>query len=79
MVLDYCTVTADNPRSDLVFVHEFGHTFGFLADEYIGNVAYNDMYPAGIEPLEPNITRQLDRAQLKWSKLLSPGVNLPTP
>ena len=79
MVLDYCTTTADNERSEMVFVHEFGHTFGFLADEYIGNVAYNDMYPAGIEPLEPNITRQLDRDKLKWKDLLSPDVPLPTP
>lgn len=79
MVLDYCTTTADNERSEMVFVHEFGHTFGFLADEYIGNVAYNDMYPAGIEPLEPNITRQTARDQIKWKDLLSPNVPLPTP
>ncbi len=79
MVLDYCTTTADNERSEMVFVHEFGHTFGFLADEYIGNVAYNDMYPAGIEPLEPNITRETDRDKIKWKDLLSPNVPLPTP
>ena len=79
MVLDYCTVTADNSRSDLVFVHEFGHTFGFLADEYIGNVSYNDMYPAGIEPLEPNITRETNRERLKWKELLTADAPLPTP
>ena len=79
MVLDYCTVTADNARSNIVFVHEFGHTFGYLADEYIGNVSYNDMYPAGIEPLEPNITRETNRERLKWNALLSPDVPVPTP
>ncbi|MDX1928411.1 MAG: M64 family metallopeptidase [Pirellulaceae bacterium] len=79
MVLDYCTVTADNPQSNLVFIHEFGHTFGYLADEYIGNVAYNDMYPAGIEPLEPNITRETNRERLKWKELLSRDVPIPTP
>jgi len=30
----YCTFTADNPSSDYVFLHEFGHTFAGLADEY---------------------------------------------
>ena len=79
MVLDYCTVTADNPQTNLVFIHEFGHTFAYLADEYIGNVAYNDMYPAGIEPLEPNITRETNREKLKWKDLLSRDVPLPTP
>jgi IgA Peptidase M64/Peptidase M64 N-terminus len=79
MVLDYCAVTADNVSSKLVFIHEFGHTFGYLADEYIGNVSYNDMYPAGIEPLEPNITRETDRGRLKWKDLLSPDVPIPTP
>lgn len=79
MVLDYCTVTADNAHSNVVFVHEFGHTFGYLADEYIGSVSYNDMYPAGIEPLEPNITRETNRERLKWGALLTPEVPVPTP
>jgi hypothetical protein len=79
MVLDYCTVTSDNSSSNLVFVHEFGHTFGFLADEYIGNVAYNDMYPAGIEPLEPNITREINRERMKWKELLTADTPIPTP
>ena len=78
MYLDYCTTTADNARSEMVFAHEFGHTFGYLADEYIGNVAYNDLYPAGIEPLEPNITREVDRDKIKWKDLLSPDVPMPT-
>ena len=78
MYLDYCTTTADNPRSEMVFAHEFGHTFGYLADEYIGNVAYNDIYPSGIEPMEPNITRETDRTKIKWKDLLTPNVPMPT-
>jgi hypothetical protein len=42
-------------------------------------VAYNDMYPEGVEPVEPNITRELDPAKLKWRSHLTPGVALPTP
>ena len=53
--------------------------FAFLADEYAGGVAYNDMYPANVEPLDPNITEMLDTNNIKWKALLTPGVPLPTP
>jgi hypothetical protein len=77
---DYCMTTVDNERSAAVFVHEFGHSFGGLADEYYtSDVAYNEFYPAGVEPLEPNITALLDPAHLKWARRVSPGVALPTP
>jgi hypothetical protein len=76
---DSCVTTTDHPLSPLVFVHEFGHAFAYLADEYTGDVAYNDMYPDGVEPVEPNITRELDPAKLKWRSLLTPGIALPTP
>jgi hypothetical protein len=76
---DYCITTADNARSPKVFIHEFGHLFAGLADEYYtSDVAYNDFYPKGVEPLEPNITALLDPAHLKWQDLVSPGVGIPT-
>jgi hypothetical protein len=50
-----------------------------LADEYVGSVAYNDMYPEGVEPLEVNITRLLDPKEIKWKQFLTPGVAIPTP
>ncbi len=76
--LDYCVCSTDSPQSPMVFVHELGHGLAYLADEYVGNVSYNDMYPEGIEPVEPNITRQLDPNQIKWKSLLSKDVALPT-
>ncbi len=76
--LDYCVSSTDSPRSQMVFVHELGHGLAYLADEYVGNVSYNDMYPEGIEPVEPNITRQLDPKQIKWKSFLSKDVALPT-
>lgn len=77
---DYCITTADNERSRMVFLHEFGHEFAGLADEYyLSDVAYNDFYSKGVEPLEPNVTAWLDPAHVKWRDLLSPGVPLPTP
>jgi hypothetical protein len=79
IAFDYCVTTVDNARSPEVFLHELGHSFGGLADEYyVSEVAYNDFYPKGVEPLEPNITALLDPANVKWKGLLSPGVGVPT-
>lgn len=76
---DYCVTTVDNEASKAVFVHEFGHSFAGLADEYYASdVSYNDFYPKGVEPLEPNITALLDPRKVKWANLLSPGIQVPT-
>ena len=76
--LDFCVCSADSSASALVFAHELGHGLAYLADEYVGNVSYSDMYPEGVEPVEPNITRQLDRDQIKWRAFLTKEVALPT-
>ena len=61
-----------------VLVHEFGHAFGGLGDEY----AYGDnpetMYPADTEPWEPNLTTLVDFTS-KWADLMPPHSALPTP
>ncbi|MDD8019957.1 MAG: M64 family metallopeptidase [Acidobacteriota bacterium] len=76
---DYCITTVDNKASLSVFIHEFGHSFAGLADEYYtSDVAYNEFYPARVEPLEPNITALLDLEHIKWQDLLSPGIKIPT-
>jgi len=77
---DYTMTTVDNERSEDVFMHEFGHAFGNLADEYFtSTVSYNEFYPPGIEPHEPNITALLDPESIKWAHLLTPGIEIPTP
>ncbi|MBL8843231.1 MAG: peptidase M64 [Planctomycetes bacterium] len=76
----WATCAADTEPAAYVFVHEFGHSFGGLADEYYSSqVAYEEFTPAGTEPWEPNITALLDPAQLKWRDLVAPGTPLPTP
>ncbi|WP_435011567.1 M64 family metallopeptidase [Tundrisphaera lichenicola] len=76
----YCTFTADNQWSPYVFLHEFGHTFAALADEYYtSSVAYTDFFPRGIEPIEPNVTALLDPSKLKWKDLVAADTPLPTP
>ena len=54
-----------------VVVHEFGHSFAGLADEYAYEQEQLNMYPLDIEPWEPNITTlvQFDK---KWKNLLDP-------
>jgi len=76
----YCTFTTDNQWSEYLMVHEFGHSFFGLADEYYTSaVAYEDFYATGYEPAEPNITAVRDREHLKWKHLVAPGTKIPTP
>ena len=76
----YCTFVTGNQWSDYVFLHEFGHAFAGLADEYYtSSTAYNDFYPRGIEPVEANITALLDPARPKWADLMAAGTPAPTP
>ena len=76
----FCTFTSDGPWHDFVFHHEFGHSFAGLADEYFSSdVSYEEFYPRGLEPLEPNITALLDPANVKWKDQLYPGIDIPTP
>jgi hypothetical protein len=76
----YAISTVDNEHSAFVFTHEFGHSFAGLGDEYYASeVAYNDMYPRGVEPWEPNITAMLDSPAVKLGDLIAPGTPVPTP
>ena len=75
----YSTVAADSLWSPYVFIHEFGHHFAGLADEYYtSDVAYQPVTEK-VEPWEPNVTALTDPAQLKWKDLVAAGTPLPTP
>jgi len=75
----YCTFTVDNQWYEYLFLHEFGHSFAGLADEYYtSSVTYNEFYPRGVEPVEANITALLDPKNLKWRDLITPGMEIPT-
>lgn len=76
----YCTLTVDNQWHSYLLLHEFGHSFSGLADEYYtSSTAYNEFYPKGVEPLEPNITALLNPENLKWGALITRGIEIPTP
>ena len=77
---DQATASVDSAFSDYVFVHEFGHHFAALADEYYtSDVAYQTGASDLPEPWEPNVTALKDPATLKWRDLVEPGTPLPTP
>ena len=73
----YATVAADSSWAAYLFVHEFGHHFAALADEYYtSDVAYGPAMDRP-EPWEPNATA--DPHAAKWRDLIAPGTPLPTP
>lgn len=75
----YTLTTAHHEDFRPVVVHEFGHSFGGLADEYFyDDDVMTDTYPLDIEPWEPNITTQVDFAA-KWEDMIPEGTPLPTP
>jgi hypothetical protein len=53
-------------------LHELGHSFGLLADEYGGSPP--PMCDAGVEPSEPNVTKD----HIKWTSWIDPSTPIPT-
>lgn len=75
----YTLTTAHHPKFRPVVVHEFGHSFGGLADEYFyDNDVMTDTYPLDVEPWEQNISTRIDFAA-KWEDMLAKGTPVPTP
>jgi len=75
----YNTSVNSNSSSAKIFVHELGHGFAGLADEYDdGSTAFNDMYPLTTEPWEANLTTLVD-FESKWRGMLPPNTPVPTP
>jgi hypothetical protein len=72
------TAAVDSAEAAYLVVHEFGHSFAGLGDEYYtSQVAYESFNPAGTEPWEPNVTAHPQ--DLKWKGLAAAGTPLPTP
>lgn len=74
----YTLTTAHHPMFKPVVVHEFGHSFGGLADEYAYSEAPSPLYPYSIEPWEQNITTLVDFGS-KWKDMVPEGTPVPTP
>lgn len=74
----YGLSVAGNDLYAKVYVHEFGHLFLGLGDEYVGGAAYSDLYPVDVEPWEVNLTTLVD-FDSKWKDLIKKGTPIPTP
>lgn len=73
----YTLTTAHHANFRPVVVHEFGHSFAGLADEYFYDDQYVEMYYPEAEPWEQNITTLKD-FDSKWKSLLPKGCRIPT-
>lgn len=74
----YTLTTAHHYLFLPVVVHEFGHSFAGLADEYYYDDQFSEQYYPGIEPWEQNITTLAD-FPAKWQSMLPEGCECPTP
>ena len=74
-------VLSTNPASGYIGVHEFGHSFAGLGDEYA------DPYPSfqgcsdrnGFRPCNPNVTDETAANLIKWSSFIDAATPTPTP
>ncbi len=74
----YTLTTAHHPMFKPVVVHEFGHSFGGLADEYFYSNEPSPLYPYTVEPWEQNIST-LVNFESKWKDMVPEGTPTPTP
>lgn len=75
----YSVCVSDNKYSDYIFVHEFGHGFASLGDEYsTSDVTYEEFYSTEVEPLDPNLTTLIN-FESKWKDLVEVSTPIPTP
>ena len=75
----FSTAAAGNEWANYLFVHEFGHHFAGLADEYYTSPVAYQSASGRPEPWEPNVTALRDPAKLKWKRHVKAGTPLPTP
>lgn len=74
----YNLATTHHAKYRPVVVHEFGHSFCGLGDEYAYDIEEVPMYPKDIEPWEPNLTTLVDFPS-KWQDLVDKKTPVPTP
>ena len=68
-------VASTNSAAVELVLHEVGHSFGLLADEYAGG---GPSCNPNVEPPEANATRETTRALIKWNAWIDLATPLPT-
>ena len=75
----YSVSVTTSKYASKIFLHELGHGFASLGDEYYNSkVSYNEFYPLDREPWEPNLTT-LVNFEGKWNNLIPDSIPVPTP
>ncbi len=75
----YSVAASDNEHFEYLIIHEFGHGFAGLGDEYYtSQVSYEEFYPLDVEPWERNLTT-LVQFESKWKNLIDKDTPIPTP
>jgi hypothetical protein len=69
-------VASVHPEVVEIILHELGHSFGLLADEYGGPPPPD--CNASVEPPEPNATKESDPELIKWRVWIDPSTPVPT-
>lgn len=79
-IYNYYNVSVNsNEKASQIFIHELGHGFAGLGDEYYNSsTSYNDFYNLKIEPWEPNLTTLVD-FDSKWKDMVKKRTPIPTP
>lgn len=74
-------VSSMHPAANRIVLHEYGHSFTNLADEYYyaqdGDPYCSDT--SGATPCEANVTDQTQSGSVKWRSWFTPGIAIPTP
>jgi IgA Peptidase M64/CARDB len=70
-------VVSVHPEVVELALHELGHSFGLLADEYGGPPP--PFCDSAVEPAEANATKETVREFLKWANWVAPETPIPTP
>lgn len=75
----YSVCSSSNLLSEFVFIHEFGHAFAGLGDEYYDSeTPYSDFIDLKYEPHQPNLTTLVD-FESKWKNMIDKDTPIPTP
>jgi len=79
-IYNYYNVSVNsNKLAAKIFIHELGHGFAGLGDEYYtSSTSYNDFYNLEVEPWEPNLTTLID-FDGKWKDMIKKRTPIPTP
>jgi hypothetical protein len=74
-------VQSAHAQAPRIVIHEFGHTFSDLADEYTSPYpGFPPCSDTGASPnCEANVTNQTNASLVKWRERFAPGVTIPTP